>query len=112
MANPGNPVGPREMMTMARRFIYTAVALVIFSGLGRAGTPEYNNAGRDMYGNTVEQNDAIRLRGTEEKARFAHDTNATEKAENLERLRSLIPGAVLLTVFALGGAVAYKSRRM
>src|SRR5258708_1648809 len=109
MAHRSDPVSPREMTTMVRRFIYTAVALGIISGLGRAETPEYNPAGRDMYGNTVEQNEAIRLRGTEEKARFAREATVTQKAEDMARLRSLIPGAAFLTVLAVGGALAYKS---
>jgi len=96
---------------MTRRFVHTAAALVIFSGFGHAQTHEYNNVGRDMYGNTVEQNDAIRLRGTEEKARFARETTSLESTENDARLRSLIPGAVFLTILAVAGAVVYRTRR-
>jgi hypothetical protein len=95
---------------MIRRIFTTAAVLVIFAGFGHAAPPEYNAVGRDMYGNTVEQNDAIRLRGTQEKARFAQETSSAESAENIARLRSLIPGAVLLTVLALFGAVVYRAR--
>ncbi len=96
---------------MTRRFFCTAAALVVFSSFGHAQTHEYNSAGRDMYGNTVEQNEAMRLRGTEEKARFDRETTSVENAENDARLRSLIPGGVFLTILAIAGAVVYRTRR-
>ena len=95
---------------MFRRLFTTAAVLVIFSGFGHAAPPEYNHIGRDMYGNTVEQNEAIRLRGTQEKARFAQETSSSENAEFDAGLRSLIPGAVLLAVLALTVAVIYRAR--
>jgi hypothetical protein len=95
---------------MIRRFITTAAALVIFSGVGHAAPPEYNNSGRDMYGNTALQNEAIQLRGAQEKARFAQETSSKESAEDDGQLRFLIPGAVLMTVVAFGVAVAYRIR--
>ena len=102
---------PMEMTTMNRQFFYTVGALVIFSGFGHALPPEYNSVGRDMYGNTAVQNEAIRLRGTEEKARFAQQSNSTEIAENTARLRSLIPGAVFLTILVVAGAIIYRTRQ-
>lgn len=96
---------------MTRRFLHTAAALVVFSGFGHALPPEYNGAGRDMYGNTAAQNDAIQLRGTEEKARFARETTSQESSENDARLQALVPGAILLTVLVVTGAVVYRTRR-
>jgi hypothetical protein len=96
---------------MLRKLLYTSAAVVLFAGLGHAVPPEYNAAGRDMYGNTVEQNEAIRARGAAEKARLAQDKTREDRAETYERLRSLIPGAVILTVLALAGAVVLRTRR-
>jgi hypothetical protein len=97
--------GPEEMTTMFTRWVSTAVVLVIFSGVGYSGTSEYNHGGRDMYGNTPEQNEADRLRGAREKDRFARENKSGEKAENDDGMYALIPGAALLTALALGGAV-------
>jgi hypothetical protein len=90
---------------MFRRMYSTVAVLVLLSGVGFAGPSEYNGAGRDMYGNTPEQNESDRLRGAREKDLFALDKTSREKAENANGWYSLIPGAAILTAVALGGAV-------
>ena len=104
-------IGPKELTMLARRIVTTTAALlVIFASLGYAASPEYNSVGRDMYGNTVEQNEAMQLRGVQEKTRFAQERSSTEIAVRTPRVRSLIPVAVVLTVLALAGTVIYRTR--
>jgi hypothetical protein len=93
------------MTTMFRRLLYTVAVLALLSDFGNARPAEYNTVGRDMYGNTVEQNEAVRLRGAREKTLFAQAKTSREETENSARLYSLIPGVALLAVVALIGVV-------
>lgn len=88
------------------RLLFTAAMLAMLSDVGHARADEYNTQGRDMYGNTADQNEAIRLRGAQEKARFAQEKTSRETVENTAWFYSVIPGAALLVVFvAVAGVV-------
>jgi len=96
-------------MTMTfRRFLPMAVVLALLFGVGQALPAEYNTAGRDMYGNTAEQNEAMRSRGAVEKALFAREETSREKAENKAFVHSLIPGAIVLIGIVVVGVVVIR----
>ena len=96
---------------MFGRLLLVAALLTIPCGVGHALPPEYNKDGRDRDGNTAEQNEAMRLRGSREKELFARENSSREKAESRERLVALIPGGVFLTIVAVAGVVAVRRRQ-
>jgi hypothetical protein len=83
--------------------------LVALSDVGHAATPEYNSAGRDAYGNTAAQNEAMRLRGVQEKARFVGQASPKE-GDNEMQILSLTFGVGLLSALVLIGVVVLRRR--